>query len=436
MVTAGQLGRKSGQGFYDYALARQPRCRTGLERGVPIEPPPTPLGVPARRRRRRATAWSASAPTSSPAPCWPPTGRACSRCRSDGGRRSPGGRPTPAGSSRSTGCGSPGRCARSCRRYEVRVDTAFADGDRACADPARDGGWINRRRHRRLHAASTSSAGPTASRPGSRTASWSAASTAWPSAASSPASRCSTDARDASKVALVGLVERLRARRRRAARRAVDDPPPRPRSARSTCPGPSTSSRLGRRRGSTPAQPFAALIAPTSAGVGIGRSVVAATRPGAGPWTRMRRAGDPRARPPVADAHLLGPLHGQGVQRALPHQPGQGPDRPVDRLRPAHPDRLRPRRPPRPGRGRQGRRARRPPRPHAPAARRHPAGRDEHVDDDQRPGGVAARPLRGQRREPGRAQSRQLRGTTQNDIVKEYLQPRHLHLPAASPAAG
>ena len=89
-------------------------------------------------------------------------------------------------------------------------------------------------------------------------------------------------------------------------------------------------------------------------------------------------------------------------QRAVPHQPGQGPDRPVDRLRPAHPDRLRPRRPAGPGRGRQGRRARRPPRPHGRAARRHPAGRDEHVDDDQRHRGVAARPVRRQRRAPRR----------------------------------
>ena len=83
-------------------------------------------------------------------------------------------------------------------------------------------------------------------------------------------------------------------------------------------------------------------------------------------------------------------------------EPGQGPDRPVDRLRPAHPDRLRPRPPAGPGRGRQGRRARRPPRPHAAAARRHPAGRDEHVDDDQRHRGLAARPLRRQRRGAGR----------------------------------
>ena len=66
-------------------------------------------------------------------------------------------------------------------------------------------------------------------------------------------------------------------------------------------------------------------------------------------------------------------------------------------------------------------RAGRAPRPHGRAARRHPAGRDEHVDDDQRAGGVAARPLRRQRRAPGRAPAKDLRGTTQNDIVKEYL---------------
>ena len=57
------------------------------------------------------------------------------------------------------------------------------------------------------------------------------------------------------------------------------------------------------------------------------------------------RARCDRARPAVADAHLLRALDGHGLERALPDQPGQGPDRPVDRLRPADPDRLRPRRP-------------------------------------------------------------------------------------------
>jgi leucyl/phenylalanyl-tRNA--protein transferase len=32
----------------------------------------------------------------------------------------------------------------SCRRFEVRLDTAFADVVQACADPRRDGGWITR----------------------------------------------------------------------------------------------------------------------------------------------------------------------------------------------------------------------------------------------------------------------------------------------------
>ena len=55
------------------------------------------------------------------------------------------------------------------------------------------------------------------------------------------------------------------------------------------------------------------------------------------------------------------------------------------------------------------------------AARRHPARRDEHVDDDQRPGGLDARASTWPT-PSARASSRSaLRGTTQNDIVKEYL---------------
>lgn len=43
---------------------------------------------------------------------------------------------------------------RSCRDFEVRVDTAFADVVDACADPSRDGGWIDeqiRAGYLRLH---------------------------------------------------------------------------------------------------------------------------------------------------------------------------------------------------------------------------------------------------------------------------------------------
>ncbi len=94
-------------------------------------------------------------------------------------------------------------------------------------------------------------------------------------------------------------------------------------------------------------------------------------------------------------------------QRAVPHQPGQGADRPVDRLRPARP---RPATTPTtrwPG-ARSARSACRSPTSAtcADAARRHPARRDEHVDDDQRHRGVAARPVRRQRRGAGRARPR------------------------------
>ena len=98
----------------------------------------------------------------------------------------------------------------------------------------------------------------------------------------------------------------------------------------------------------------------------------------------------------------------------------QGPDGPVGRLRPADADRLRRRPRARARRGRQGRRPDRPPRRHAHAHGRHPARHDEHVDDDQRDGGLAAGALhrhgRGERRRPAG-----LQGTTQNDIIKEFL---------------
>ncbi len=133
----------------------------------------------------------------------------------------------------------------------------------------------------------------------------------------------------------------------------------------------------------------------------------------------------------MADADLLRPQLGHRVQRPVPPEPRQGPDRSVRRLRPPHPDRLRPRPPAGQGRGRQGRRARRPPRPHAPAAGRHPRGRDEHVDDHQRHGRLAARPLRGPRRGGGR----RALGPAGDDPERHRQGvpvPRDLHLPAAA----
>ena len=50
-----------------------------------------------------------------------------------------------------------------------------------------------------------------------------------------------------------------------------------------------------------------------------------------------------------------------------------------------------------------------------------PARRDEHLDDHQRDGGLAARALYRGRRRAGRAARQALQGTTQNDIIKEYL---------------
>ena len=100
--------------------------------------------------------------------------------------------------------------------------------------------------------------------------------------------------------------------------------------------------------------------------------------------------------PPLGDAHLRRPLQRRGEQRALPAQPRQGADRSVGRLRPAHPDRLRPR----PRRWPAARSARSACRSRTSATcgalfDEHPARPDEHLHDDQRHRDVAARDVRG-----------------------------------------
>ena len=122
------------------------------------------------------------------------------------------------------------------------------------------------------------------------------------------------------------------------------------------------------------------------------------------------------------------------LQRALPPQPGQGADRALGRLRPADADGLRRRPRARARRGRQGRRAGRPQGRHARAARRHPARPDEHVDDDQRDGGLAAGALHrhrgGDRRRP--------RGAPGHDAERHHQGvplARDLRLPARAVAA-
>ena len=97
------------------------------------------------------------------------------------------------------------------------------------------------------------------------------------------------------------------------------------------------------------------------------------------------------------------------------------PDRPLRRLRPADPDRLRQRPRARQGRGRQGRRAGGASGRHARALRRHSAGADEHLDDDQRHRRPGCSSLYIAAAEAQGAARRDLAGTTQNDIIKEYL---------------
>ena len=105
-----------------------------------------PVAVPARRRRRRARRGRRRRrPRARHAPRRLPP-RACSRCRSAAAARWRGGRPTRAASSRSTGCAVSRSLRRSLRRYEVRVDTAFAAVVEACADPDR-ARRLDHRRH-------------------------------------------------------------------------------------------------------------------------------------------------------------------------------------------------------------------------------------------------------------------------------------------------
>ena len=132
--------------------------------------------------------------------------------------------------------------------------------------------------------------------------------------------------------------------------------------------------------------------------------------------------------------HLCRPFDRQGLQRALPAEPCQGPDRALGRLRPADPDRLRPRPPPSPRRGRQGRRADLPSRRHAEPVSGHPARRDEHLDDYQCDGGLAARALCRARRGAGR-RPRKAHGHSAERHSEGISLARDLHLPAGAIAS-
>ena len=135
------------------------------------------------------------------------------------------------------------------------------------------------------------------------------------------------------------------------------------------------------------------------------------------------------ARQPLADPHLFGPLVGQGVERAVPHQPGAGADGAVGGVRSADPDRLRLRSCGSPGRGGQGGRADLPSGRHGGAVRRHSARPHEHLDDHQRDGALAAGALYRGGGEAGRAAPRS-RGHGAERHHQGVSLPRHLHLPA------
>ena len=203
-------------------------------------------------------------------------------------------------------------------------------------------------------------------------------------------------------------------RRRQPARRAVDDAASGLAGRRSRCPRPTTWSGWPTR--GPPGRPVLGI----AVGVGDDRSSAGVGPSGHG-TPGPARIRPPRAGPALADAHLLGALDGQasnelyrtnlakgqtGLSIAfdLPTQTGYDPDDPLARgevgkvgVPVAHLGHMR------------------------DAARRHPAGRDEHVDDDQRhrPPGCSASTSPTPRTRA--STSAQLRGTTQNDIVKEYL---------------
>ena len=131
------------------------------------------------------------------------------------------------------------------------------------------------------------------------------------------------------------------------------------------------------------------------------------------------------------DPAVRGVRLGGGDERALPLPARPRPDRALRRVRPADAARLRLRRPARAGRGRPHGRRDRLDRGHAPAARRDPARRGLHLDDDQRARVPAAAPLRARRRGAGRPRNGAARHRPERHPQGVH-RPRELHLPAAA----
>ena len=125
-----------------------------------------------------------------------------------------------------------------------------------------------------------------------------------------------------------------------------------------------------------------------------------------------------------------------GDQRAVPAQPGQGPDRPVGRLRPADPDRLRPR--PRAGAPARSAGSACRSRTSATCGRSSTASRSADANTSMTinaTGDVAARPLR-HRRPPEQGAPLAAAGRHDAERHRQGVPvPRHLHLPAGPVAA-
>ena len=133
--------------------------------------------------------------------------------------------------------------------------------------------------------------------------------------------------------------------------------------------------------------------------------------------------------PAVDDPPVRRVLHRGGVQRLLPAQPRRRAEGAVDRVRSAHPPRLRLRPPAGARRRRHGRGGDRLDPRHAAALRRHPAGPDDRLDDHERRRAAGDGALHPRGRGAGRGAR-----AAGRDHPERHPQgvhgPQHLHLPA------
>ena len=219
----------------------------------PLESPPTRWGSPPGRARRRGPGGDR----------WRP------RAGDDPAGLSPGAvpharRPTPprlvvTGRARRHPArqrsGRPGRSGGAAAGSRVSVDRDFLGSSPTAPGPTAhtDG---SRRRSSRPTPGCTSSAGPTASRPGPTRVSWPEGCTGSASAASSPVSRWCTSRRTGRRSPWWGLSTCSARERRLPARRAVAHPPPGHRWGRSPSAGRSTLARLADALGGTAGKPM------------------------------------------------------------------------------------------------------------------------------------------------------------------------------------